>query len=111
MPKVEPKAEDRADNAHRVRAPTVSRAPVRLSMDARRLRAVVSDDHPLERSLWLQRLTQLLTREMQAAMVTTRGAVSCHEPDLSALGSDPLTCAVPVRGRVSRLGSPARSRS
>ena len=23
-------------------------------------------------------------------MATTRGAVSCHEPDLSALGSDPL---------------------
>jgi hypothetical protein len=79
MPKVEPKAEDRADNAHRVRAPTVSRAPVRLSMDARRLRAVVSDDHPLERSLWLQRLTQLLTREMQAAMAA--GVVTDAEAD------------------------------
>ena len=79
MPKVEPKAEDRADNAHRVRAPTVSRAPVRLSMDARRLRAVVSDDHPLERSLWLQRLTQLLTREIQAAMAA--GVVTDAEAD------------------------------
>jgi len=40
MPKVEPKADDRAGYAHRVRAPTVSRAPVRVSMDARGLRAV-----------------------------------------------------------------------
>jgi len=48
-------------------------------MDARRLRAVVSDDHPLERSLWLQRLTQLLTREMQAAMAA--GVVTDAEAD------------------------------
>lgn len=79
MPKVEPKANDRAGYAHRVRAPTVSRPPVRVSMDARRLRAVGSDDHPLERTLWSHRLTQLLTGEIQAAMAT--GVVTDAEAD------------------------------
>lgn len=79
MPKAEPKANDIAVYAHRVRAPTVSRAPVRVSMDARRLRAVGSDDHPLERTLWSHRLTQLLTREIQAAMAA--GVVTDAEAD------------------------------
>jgi hypothetical protein len=79
MPKVEPKANDRAGYAHRVRAPTVSRAPVRVSMDARRLRTVGSDAHPLERTLWSHRLTQLLTREIQAAMAA--GVVTDAEAD------------------------------
>ena len=40
-----------------------------------------------------------------ARTATTRGAVSCHEPDLSALGSDPPRRAA-GRGPVSRVGSP-----